>query len=123
MSRPDSSSDKLPTPPCYVTREEADRQVAFAKNFSSFSATTTTDSKVRTTLGTIGLVLMLTGTAVYAWSTIKRDVTDIERTQISQAQKIIEIELQARADREILIEIRADQRIMMKLLEPKLANQ
>jgi len=109
-------------PPCFVTEEEAARRVRHAEAGGRLRETSfmvTQDSKFRSTLGMLGLALMLTGTAVYAWSTIRRDVSDHTRTLDSHAQQLKALDEQARENHDVLVEVRADQRAIMRALDVK----
>jgi hypothetical protein len=115
-----NDDDKAAAPSCFVTEEEAARRVAFAKAGARLRETSfllTQDSKVRSTLGMLGLALMLTGTAVYAWSTIRRDVSDHARTLDAHALQLKSLDEQARENHDVLTEIRADLRATMRALD------
>jgi hypothetical protein len=76
----------------------------------------TPDSRLRTTVGTIGLLIALTATAVAAWMNTRAAVGDHTRTLEQHETRIITIETRAREDHDILVEIRADQKALMREL-------
>lgn len=77
------------------------------------------DSRIRTTLGAIGLVIALTASAVAAWVSTRGTVSDHTRTLDQHEARLGTIEQRAREDHDILVEIRSDQKAMMRELSAK----
>lgn len=79
----------------------------------------TPDSRIRTTVGTVGLLIGLIATGVFAWATLRGDVEDHSRSLKAHEQRLGTIETRAREDHDILVEIRADQKALMRELQQR----